>query len=305
MRRAVPSAGVALDPEGVRRVHDATVAGDLDALRAELEPLGGFPDLVPHAGIGTPLVYAVYHGPRSLIEGLLAAGADPDLDDGDGFPPLIAALTSGRDDRIEIVEVLLRSGADPDRHGINDDTALHLAATDGDLPLVELLLRHGADPNVTTRIDDVETPVESAQRAGHEAVVHRLRPLTTRLDWEGASRAGDVATLQRMVRDGQAVDALDANGQSALMRAAHAGRTEAVEWLAAQGADLDRTAKFGLSALMLAVIGGHAATARALVRAGADASLTGSGAPGFAGRTAADLAAERGDRRLAVDLRID
>lgn len=292
-----------LDAAEVGALHDAVVAGDLDALRGLLEPIGGFPDRVPDQSIGTPLVYAVHHGPLQLIAALLEAGADPDLDDGDGFPPLIAAVTSGRHDVAAVIGLLLRHGADPDRRGINDETALHLVAAAGDLALVELLLGHGADPNVTTRIDDVETAAETAARAGHQAIVDRLRPLTTRIDWEDASRSGDLRALRRLVDAGHDLDTTDGFGQTALMRAAHGGRTEAVGWLAARGADLDRTGKFGLSALMLAVIGGHHRTARALAAAGADTTITGTGAPGFAGKTAADLAEDRGDRRLADDLR--
>jgi ankyrin repeat protein len=72
--------------------------------------------------------------------------------------------------------------------------------------------------------------------------------------------------------------------------------------LIAHGAQLDVTAKYGLSALMLAVVNGHAEIARDLTRAGADLSLVGSGAPGFAGKTARDLATARGMNELAAEL---
>ena len=102
--------------------------------------------------------------------------------------------------------------------------------------------------------------------------------------WRGWSRAGHT------------IDARDGFGQTALIRAAHAGRLEAVEWLIDHGADLDHTSKFHLSALMLAVIGSHPRVARKLVAAGADTTITGTGAPGFYGKTAADLAIDRGDK---------
>ena len=75
-----------------------------------------------------------------------------------------------------------------------------------------------------------------------------------------------------------------------------------VELLVEHRANLDVTAKFGLSALMLAIVAGHAEIAELLVRAGADVSLRGSGAPGFAGKTAGDLALARGMLELAARL---
>jgi ankyrin repeat protein len=169
--------------------------------------------------------------------------------------------------------------------------------------MVELLLRHGADPNQITRIDDMETPLEAAERAGHRDVADRLRPLSTRLDWERAAAIGDIRVLRRMRRDGYAIAATDGYGMTALMRAAHAGRLEAVEWLIAEEACLDHSSKYHLSALMLSVIGNHVKIARLLVRAGADLRIEGTGAPGFAGKTAADLAEQAGDTRLAAYIR--
>jgi ankyrin repeat protein len=120
---------------------------------------------------------------------------------------------------------------------------------------------------------------------------------------EQAVRRGDLAAVRLALEAGTDVDARDAQGQSALMLAAHRGDLALVELLLAQGADPDQRAKYGLSALMLAALAGHEAVARALARAGADLRQEGSGAPGFAGRTAADLAAERGLPDLAEALR--
>jgi ankyrin repeat protein len=297
----------------VLRIDAAFKAGDLAALRAELDRGeldrdDRFPNVVVADGIGECLTYAIYHSPVAFIAELLDLGADPNWPADDGFPPLIAALACARStpgsparpDVHAIVELLLARGSDVQQRGLNDYTPLHWAAGDGDLAMVDLLLAHGADPNEITRIDDMETAMEVASVAGHPKIVERLRPLTTRLDWEDASRAGDVETLARMVRAGHQIDARDGYGQTALMRAAHAGRLEAVQWLVDHGADLDHTSKFHLSALMLAVIGGHPRVARKLVTAGADTTITGTGAPGFYGKTAADLATERGDKRLAA-----
>jgi ankyrin repeat protein len=87
------------------------------------------------------------------------------------------------------------------------------------------------------------------------------------------------------------------------MLAAQAGHRDVVQTLIDHGANLNVTAKYGLSALMFAVIAGHQDIARVLGKAGADLSLRGTGAPGFANQTAADLAAARGMEELAAELK--
>jgi uncharacterized protein len=121
--------------------------------------------------------------------------------------------------------------------------------------------------------------------------------------WEDAIKRGDVQIVLDLLRRGTDADACDRHGQTALMLAAHAGHRDVVETLIAHGADLNITAKFGLSALMLALIAGHAEVARLLAKAGADLSLRGTGAPGFADKTAYDLALERGLLVLSAELK--
>lgn len=114
-------------------------------------------------------------------------------------------------------------------------------------------------------------------------------------DWEQAARRGSIEALERLLQNGADVNARDGHGQTALMIAAAEGHDVAVAWLAEHGAVLDHTAKYGLSAMMLAVVRGHVDVVRTLVSREADASLRGTGAPGFAGKTALDLAVARND----------
>lgn len=123
--------------------------------------------------------------------------------------------------------------------------------------------------------------------------------------WERAAVDGDVAAIRTMLNVGAAIDARDRYGQTALMLAAHRGHDALVQVLIDHGADLNVTAKYHLSALMLAVIAGHAPIVRSLAQAGADLSLRGSGAPGFAGKSAYDLALARGMTELLDALRGD
>jgi uncharacterized protein len=121
--------------------------------------------------------------------------------------------------------------------------------------------------------------------------------------WEDAITRGDAGAVRDLLDRGATVDARDRYGQTALMLAAHAGHREIVEGLVAHRANLNTTAKCGLSALMLALVAGHAEVARLLADAGTDLSLRGTGAPGFADKTAYDLAVERDLRELSAALK--
>ncbi len=109
-------------------------------------------------------------------------------------------------------------------------------------------------------------------------------------EWRYAAIVGNSSAIARFLAKGSDIDKRDRYGQTALMLAARYGRAEVVRLLLEHGADLDVTAKYGLSALMLAVINGHTQVAKQLIDAGANTQLCGSGAPGFAGKTARDLA---------------
>jgi len=121
-------------------------------------------------------------------------------------------------------------------------------------------------------------------------------------EWESAAKHGDVAAICAMLEAGADLNSRDSHGQTAIMLAAHLGDEAVVRALIDAGADLNQRAKFGLTATMLAVVSGHEAVATLLAEAGADLGLRGSGAPGFADKTAADLARERGLEHLSTIL---
>ena len=117
-------------------------------------------------------------------------------------------------------------------------------------------------------------------------------------EWHRAAIEGDVDVIERLVAEGLAVDGRDRYGQTALMLAAMHGRKPVVDLMLAHDGDLDVTAKYGLSALMLAIINRHDDIATTLIEAGADTTLRGTGAPGFAGKSARDLAKKGGFDKL-------
>ncbi len=119
-------------------------------------------------------------------------------------------------------------------------------------------------------------------------------------DWRKAAIGGDSRVIERLLAEDADIDSRDRYGQTALMLATLHGRDEAVRLLLEKGADMDVTAKYGLSALMLAVINRHTGIGKQLVDAGANTLMRGSGAPGFAGKTAHQLAEYGGLADLAA-----
>jgi len=168
--------------EQFSKIDAAFHAGDLAGLRAALGDPEDFPNSVGPLTIGYCLPYAIYHSPIGFIRELLDAGADPNIEVDNGFPPMLAAVSClttvpgavRRPDVHEVLELLLQRGADPHQRGVNDYTALHWAAAEGDRRAVEILLRHGADPSIRTRIDDLETPAMAARRGGHSELAALL-----------------------------------------------------------------------------------------------------------------------------------
>ena len=156
-----------------RRIDEAFHEGDLDALRAAVDDPASVPNGLMPDGIGSCLVYAIYHSPLAFIRTLLEIGADPNAPANDGFPPLIAALSCAREvpgasrrtDVDDIIRLLLSFGADPNQRGINDYTPLHMAVAERQELAVQILLDGGADPELRTRIDECETPLGMAESA--------------------------------------------------------------------------------------------------------------------------------------------
>lgn len=176
--------------ERFKRIDSAFRAGDLAALRAAVDEPENVPNGPMPMTIGSCLTYAIYHSPLTFIRTLLEIGAEPNPADHHGFPPLIAALSCsrprpgspGRSDVLDIIDLLLAFGVDPNQRGINDYTPLHMAVSEQNLPVLERLLQAGADPHLRTRIDEFETPREMAERADLAQIAKVLASYELRLE---------------------------------------------------------------------------------------------------------------------------
>ncbi len=193
--------------------------------------------------VDAPLIIAVRLGWQRLVDALLARGADPNVRDGRGHGAILVAASLGR-------ETALRS-----------------------------LLRAGAQP--ATRSPDGQTALGLALAAGRSDLSHWLewrgwhlpgRPLQGQ-DLPAAAIAGDLDAVQRLLELGLPIDGTDAQGCTALLRAAGGGHPEIVQALLAGGADPGLSARTGATPLSAAISMRHAGVVDALLQAGADANL--------------------------------
>ncbi|TPJ10985.1 ankyrin repeat domain-containing protein [Mesorhizobium sp. B2-7-3] len=160
-----------------KAIDDAFKAGDFEALGTALgRSPRWFDERMPfELGLGYPLEYAIYWSPLAFVAALLDAGSSPNYDDHAGFPSIIAALSTERADKLDIIRILIDHGASADMRGVNDWTPLHYAVAMRDAEAIRLLLAAGADPSLRTRIDDYTTALEEADIAGFEVGASLLR----------------------------------------------------------------------------------------------------------------------------------
>jgi uncharacterized protein len=200
------------------------------------------------------------------------------------------------------VRNLLAAGADPNRSSQQQETALHLAAIEGDLDLIQLLLSHGATTDTITSWGD--TPLVLATLHGHTAAVAKI--LANRPDL-AAHHQGDTAfglavvnrdaeIARLLLAQGVTPDRILKDGQTPLIIAAMQGEVELVRALIAAKAHLNLRDETGATALLWATHRQYHPIMELLLSAGADRTHKNHG-----GLTALDLA-EINQDGLAIDL---
>jgi ankyrin repeat protein len=144
----------------------------------------------------TPLHAALFHRQDEMVKLLVERGADVNAqatNDRWG-PPLSYAISSGAG--TDILELLVRNGANVNAAGPGRITPLHKAAGGGYTAAVKLLLANGADPDA--RNEDQWTPLEDAlhyrhsdrhREAGEILAFAQGLSATRRQDWPAAIKA--------------------------------------------------------------------------------------------------------------------
>lgn len=187
---------------------------------------------------------------------LLERGADPFAPDADGSPPLLQAL------RLKwhgLLDALLARGVDPDTRDMHGATALVLACQLDDEAAVRRLVVQGAQPSART--PDGQTARGLALSLGRPHLSRWMDWSQWRLprralrdaDLVAAAQRGDAEAVERLLDLGLALNATDAQGCTALLRACGGGHVELVRRLLARGADPEIPAHSGATCLSVAL----------------------------------------------------
>ena len=121
----------------------------------------------------TPLHFASHTGHSKVVRLLLEHGADVDSESHFGETPLF--FLSESNGNLEIAQVLLDYGADPNILSKSGQNSLYRALLTGYQGHIQLLLKYGADPNV--RDDAGRTLLHVSSRKGDSKVVQALLEL--------------------------------------------------------------------------------------------------------------------------------
>lgn len=157
------------------------------------------------------------------------------------------------------------------------DTLLLAATQHGNKDLVDLLLDSGAD--IDKHPDDLNTPLMKACESNNNGMVQHLLKRgadvnTVDLDGRGAlvkaAVSGNVATVQLILDQGARTETKNTRERTALMEAASLGHIDVVQLLLDRGADVEAKDHLDNTILMKAAMHGHIAVVNLLLYCGAD-----------------------------------
>lgn len=152
------------------------------------------------------------------------------------------------------------------RNSAEVSAELQLADQPPNTPQAEMLTRQLVQSVLQGQLEQTNRLLEMGATPNS---LENDRPLLT---W--AAQNGDQKIVEALLQAGAAVDALDAIGQTALMRAAHARKLSVVTTLLAANADVQLAAPNGQTALSMAISSDSLKIVRALLNAQANPNTT-------------------------------
>jgi ankyrin repeat protein len=240
---------------------EAAHAGD-DAKATALLTAQPHPDVNQKTSDGTSaLHWAVYHNDVSLIDRLLALGADANTRNDYGSTPLSEAAVVGNP---AVVKKLLKAGANVESANGDGQTALMITARTSNLDVAKLLLDHGANVNAREQWRGQTALMWAAAESQPEMVRLLIK------HHAAVNERSDLTNFERQVTSEPRMQARPSGGLTPLLFAARKGCLDCARYLVAAGADVNLTDPDGVAPLLLATLNFNFDVAAFLVQHGAD-----------------------------------
>ena len=217
----------------------------------------------------TELRFAIMDNDITAVNTAINKGADPNA----SLPSLHCATFFTTSN--EILDSLIKAGADVKTKDSLGETALHAAAAKGNYRTAEYLIKHGADVNVVDKYGMTPLHVVLDSEYGNLATTelllkhganieasddHYRRPLHFAADM-------DIDAVGFLLEHGAKPNVFDERGGTPLHIAA-SGNPDSVELLLKHGADAKAKDRWGLEATYYAAYNGYTEAAQALIEHG-------------------------------------
>jgi ankyrin repeat protein len=237
---------------------------------------GASPDLSDKNG-HTPIQLAIMQSNFPYLEEMLPFSKNLDLFDEKGHSALLYALDS--EDPVKFGTALLKAGASINAVG-NQGSALHYAVIKNRRDLVEFLLKNGANVDIPAGLG--RTPLHFACNEKldgmadvlvlHGANINAVDSLK-RAPMHIAALKNSFVLIKYFVQQRARMDARDRDGNTALHLAAQHADVRSVEFLLDSGAEIDSLGSKGRTPLHFAVQRGLEPLVLLLLRRGASARV--------------------------------
>lgn len=219
----------------------------------------------------TPLHWAAVNGDIEIVQLLLAHGANPEHTDTNDHTPLELALEYGNCPAVDALMV----DADFEIPG----KWLEMATIGGHISVVKLLLARGVNANPLCDITTYGSPLHAAAYRGHEELVSLLLHAKANVNYvseefgtalQFAAFAGNVAVVKLLLDSNADPNSSTTRHGTALQSAAQRGSVEIVQELILRGADVMAPPSETLgTAMYLAKTAGHENVEAILAKVGA------------------------------------
>nr|XP_022303149.1 uncharacterized protein LOC111110817 isoform X2 [Crassostrea virginica] len=225
----------------------------------------------------TPLTAASHAGHVDIVDLLIKSGADCNKSGNPGDTPICYASGAGH---VDIVDMLIKNGADCNKGDTKGQNPLCFASLAGHVDIVDMLIKNGADCN---KIDGYgATPLCYASGAGHVDIVDML--IKCGADCNKvfkfsdtplceASKAGHVDVVDMLIKSGADCNKSGKNETPPLCKASRHGHVDIVDMLIKSGADCNKSGKYGATPLSEASRAGHVDVVDLLIKSGADCNI--------------------------------